>query len=223
MSWEEKIYGKGQQLNQFTWGDVYYYTHRFFLKGSPPAPGRRVLELGCGTGNNLHFFAELGMKISGIEGSRTALEAARERLTRFQEVNLIEGDFCQQLPFEDGYFDLILDRAALTHNTLGQIKNSISECYRVLKNGGKMFSMDFFSQSHSLYREGVEVEPNTKTGCSGAFQDIPLVHFTHFEEVGELFQAFRIEFVEEKILRRYIPVTSYVTASFNIVATKETG
>jgi len=40
---------------------------------------KKILDLGCGTGRNANYLAEMGNNVIGIEISKTALELARTR------------------------------------------------------------------------------------------------------------------------------------------------
>ena len=52
-----------------------------------PGPGRRILELYCGSGNFSLFLARQGAQVFGIEGNRIAVEQARRNAAN----NAIEG------------------------------------------------------------------------------------------------------------------------------------
>lgn len=100
--------------------------------------GRYVLECGCGGG---YFFKRLiekrkSVQYYGIDASeeqiRCAKEANPEYKSRFKVASW------DNLPFKDNYFDTILFL-----ETIGYAENvdqMLSECYRVLKPGGTLFS-----------------------------------------------------------------------------------
>lgn len=70
---------------------------------SPRSP-QRVLEVGCGTGLFLEWFARLGHQTTGIDASAPMLELARRRLP--ERVDLNRG-FAENLPYEDNAFDTV--------------------------------------------------------------------------------------------------------------------
>ncbi|MDZ7815622.1 MAG: methyltransferase domain-containing protein [Planctomycetota bacterium] len=100
------------------------------LKGSKPLPGRKILEVGCGTGHWCLFFEGLGMEVKGIDISGKMIEKARGKNLNAE---LLEGD-AHELPFEDGEFDFT---AAIT--TLEFAKDPekmLREMYRCTRKGG---------------------------------------------------------------------------------------
>lgn len=75
-----------------------------------PAPGRRALELGCGTGTNAVALASQGFEVTAVDCSPTALQLAREKaIAAGVEIEWIEADVHN---FGAGLkpFDLVFDR-----------------------------------------------------------------------------------------------------------------
>ena len=101
----------------------------------------RILDLGCGTGANTWFMAREGFDVYAIDGSETAIAIAKKR---FEEENLEAdfrvGDFID-LDYADGFFDCVVDVASLQHNKMEDIGTVLEEVRRVLKPGGKVFSV----------------------------------------------------------------------------------
>lgn len=64
---------RNNQLN------VHYYaeTAALFAQHLPDVRGRRVLDVGCGTGRNSRFFAQAGAQVLGIDFSMAAIDIAR--------------------------------------------------------------------------------------------------------------------------------------------------
>jgi len=70
-----------------------------------PMPGKRLLDIGCGTGLSLDPFADLDMSLTGIDPSAYMLDKAAERLGH--RVDLHRG-VAEDLPFDDNSFDTAL-------------------------------------------------------------------------------------------------------------------
>jgi SAM-dependent methyltransferase len=74
------------------------------------SPGRRALDLGCGTGTNVAYLARHGWQADGVEGSARAVAMARASVGGIAGVRLFEGDVTRlaRLPLLEGY-DFVLD------------------------------------------------------------------------------------------------------------------
>ncbi|NJP65466.1 class I SAM-dependent methyltransferase [Streptomyces spiramenti] len=99
-----------------------------------------VLDLGCGAG---HYAAELVARgaaaVTGVDGSASLLDAARERLASAPagRVALHLHDLEQPLGFlSDGSADLAV--AALVHHHLERRTEFLAEVHRVLRPGGAL-------------------------------------------------------------------------------------
>ncbi len=96
--------------------------------------------------------------VSGVDGSpttntRTAARLAGEGL----HADLHVGDFAL-LPWPDGYFNGVVDNAALYATPLASARKTVCEVDRVLKPGGLFLSTSFTDRTWG-YGTGPEVEP----------------------------------------------------------------
>ncbi len=105
---------------------------------------RRVLDLGCGTGDlsiNLALLADQAVEITGLDFSLPMLNLAREKAARAgvgDRVKFVAGN-AVQVPFSDGYFDCIGISFAFRNLTY---KNPLrlphlAEVLRLLKHYGR--------------------------------------------------------------------------------------
>lgn len=69
-----------------------------------PRAGERLLDVGCGTGNHLLLFRELGLDVCGVDPSEPMLQVAREKLGSGAELKVASAE---DLPFEDNSFDVV--------------------------------------------------------------------------------------------------------------------
>jgi SAM-dependent methyltransferase len=154
--WEERVYREGQQFNHWPFSPLIPAIKRA-VGGREPA-SLRVLELGCGAGNNLRMLAEEGIESVGIEASMTASRYAHDRLLALKlEAQIVCGD-CMHLPFAAGSFDLIVDRACLVHLPFTRAVEVIGHCSRLLRPRGTLISLGFKSRRHPQAETGIEVD-----------------------------------------------------------------
>jgi SAM-dependent methyltransferase len=81
---------------------------RLVVDRAAPAPGERVVDLGCGTGNAALLCAERGARVTGVDPAARLLEVARERAAqRKLDVEFLPGD-AGAIPVADGQADLLV-------------------------------------------------------------------------------------------------------------------
>jgi SAM-dependent methyltransferase len=92
-----------------------------------PLAGERLLDIGCGTGNNLQIFSEKWCSLTGMDSSREKLEIARQRYG--DRVELISGR-AEDIPFSDNEFDIvtIINFLEITDNPQKVIEEAIRVC-----------------------------------------------------------------------------------------------
>jgi len=101
------------------------------------APGRRVLDVGCGTGVDLVHFARGGAHAAGIDVSESAVRlAARNLAHQGLRAQLIVGDG-EALPFPDASFDYVFAHGVVQYTSRDGA--FIDECRRILRPGGNAF------------------------------------------------------------------------------------
>jgi ubiquinone/menaquinone biosynthesis C-methylase UbiE len=105
-----------------------------FIQHAQLEPGRRALELGCGTGVFLERAARSGAEIRGLDLSEDLLAKARVRLAAFPSVTLDQGN-AEAMPYPGAHFDAVYGSSVLHHLDLDQ---ALRESYRVLKPGGRV-------------------------------------------------------------------------------------
>jgi hypothetical protein len=184
VSWE-RIYSGSQHLSVWPWSDVVSFVNRYV----PPSGGGRrvkVCELGCGAGANIPLFEGRGDDYHGMEGSETMVKELKKKFQAYSD-KIVCGDFTSSIPFETE-FDLILDRASLTHNDTESIERCLRVCCSKLTKNGVFLGIDWFSKRHSDAIGGRAVDEHTRTEiASRQFRDIGNVHFSDKEHLVKMF------------------------------------
>jgi SAM-dependent methyltransferase len=104
-----------------------------FIERGRLGPGRRALELGCGTGVFLDRVAASGATLCAIDLSTDLLARAHRRLAGRDNVRLCSGD-AGRLPYPDDCFDAVYGSSILHHLDL---EETLAEVFRVLQPGGR--------------------------------------------------------------------------------------
>jgi SAM-dependent methyltransferase len=106
----------------------------FFVEHAALGPGRRALEIGCGTGLFLERVARSGAEIHGMDLSAELLAKARARVGGLANVSLHRGD-AHRMPHPDGCLDAVYGSSVLHHLDLAPV---LREVHRVLRPGGRI-------------------------------------------------------------------------------------
>jgi SAM-dependent methyltransferase len=112
----------------------------------PKWSGKRVLEIGCGTGTDLLQFLRAGAEACGLDLSPRSAALARKRigLYGFDGDRVFIGD-AENLPFRRDCFDLVYSWGVL-HHTPDTVK-AVGEVLRVLCPGGECCIMLYHRRS----------------------------------------------------------------------------
>lgn len=129
--------------------------------------GERILDLGCGRGNDTLAAAGMagssGMAI-GLDLTEAMVLAARKAAWESGAGNAVflTGDI-EALPFEDGSFDGIISNCVINH---ARDKSRVfREIYRVLKPGGRFVISD--ATTRNPLPEEVRKDPEAWAQCFG--------------------------------------------------------
>jgi SAM-dependent methyltransferase len=97
--------------------------------------GKRVLDVGCGTGVDLVRFAQGGARVTGVDIADGAITLARQNVAqRRLRAELLVADG-ERLPFADGQFDYVFAHGVAQYTTDGG--RLVREVHRVLAPGGE--------------------------------------------------------------------------------------
>ncbi len=158
--------------------------HRIFLQSGV----RRILDLGCGDGRHLVYFARLGYQMYGQDISPTAVELAQAWLAgESLSADLAAGDMTRIL-WPDSAFEAVLCIQAINHHRVREIRRTIEEIRHSLRNGGFLFlTVGIDRPLRPDAPKAIEVEPRTYVPTEGHEKGVPHHEFT----MAELLHEFR--------------------------------
>jgi SAM-dependent methyltransferase len=216
--WDEN-YKQNLELSIWPWNEVIALTHRNFKQKDNMV----VLELGCGAGANIPFFASIGAKYYAIEGSAHIVERLQNSF-KSDKIHITCGDFTKDFGFEEiiGRVDLIIDRGSLTINTTKGIKNAINLAKNYLKPGGKFIGFDWYSLDSDYFKtsDKIAIDDYTFKFNSGLLSGYGNVHGSDLAHIKDLFSEFKMEYLtcNSKTELTLTPPLRY--SSFSFVAVK---
>lgn len=137
--------------------------------------GIRVLDVGCGFGNNLLPFLAKGCLCYGVEVTAPMATQTQQILQeRGFLTQILEGNN-RKIPFADNSFDLLLSVNTIHYETsLENIQNAFKEFKRVLTNTGRLVLMTV-GPNHSIIKRAKLVQPHKYL-----IQDFDFRDGTHF-------------------------------------------
>ncbi|WAC64181.1 metalloregulator ArsR/SmtB family transcription factor [Pseudoxanthomonas sp. SL93] len=119
-----------------------------------------VLDIASGDGVLAELLSPHASRYVCVDTSARVVAAAGERLRRFPNVEVREGDM-HALPFKDNSFDLVVLMHALTYST--KPAQAVSEAARVLRKGGRLLLSSLAKHEH---RSVVEAYGHVNLGFS---------------------------------------------------------
>jgi SAM-dependent methyltransferase len=94
----------------------------------------KVLEIGCGSGNDSKFLDDIGFNVTAMDISKNAIDIAKKN-NQGKNINFVVGDILFDIPNEK--YDLIYDRACL-HNCQDRLFEIFKNLNSILTDDGKI-------------------------------------------------------------------------------------
>jgi ArsR family transcriptional regulator len=104
-----------------------------------------VLDIGSGDGFVAGLVARRARSVTCLDRGERMIDAAKERLRRFQNTSFTLGDM-HDLPFQDGSFDQVLMFNVLPYSR--DPASALSEAARVLRKAGSLSILTLAAHSH---------------------------------------------------------------------------
>jgi ubiquinone/menaquinone biosynthesis C-methylase UbiE len=150
-----------------------------------PAPGQRILDLGCGTGT---LALQVKQRVPqadvvGLDADPEMLAQARRKAEQAGvELELTEG-FSTKLPYEDASFDRVLSTLFFHHLDPEPKRRTAREIARVLRTGGELHVADWGKPSDPVMAAaflGIRLLDGFENTAANYRGELPRI----FEEAG---------------------------------------
>ena len=123
----------------------------------------RILEVGCGIGNQLMYLYGAGFKnLYGIDLSKYAVDSS-------YNFNIIQGNVLD-IPFKDDFFDMVFTSGLLIHINPSDIVFSMSEIYRCTKK--YIWGLEYYSDELTCLTYRNEKDLMWKTNYAHLYLDV---------------------------------------------------
>jgi SAM-dependent methyltransferase len=140
---------KPSSLKKFDDWYFSYYPYLFLHIPFEEVKEKDVLEIGLGYGTVAQRMSECGARYEGLDIATGPVSMVNHR---FQQSGL-NGKAAQgsilSAPFADNSFDFVIAIGCLHHT--GDLKRALTECLRVLRPGGKLIFMVYYSYSYRRF------------------------------------------------------------------------
>jgi len=154
-----RIAGRYDFINDLQSFGLHRYWKKRVVKEAKPRPGENALDVCCGTGDIALELARKGAEVTGLDFSERMLEIARGRQSKrvtctgleanFASMKFVSGD-AQNIPFEDGTFDMVTIGYGLRNLTSWE--TGLQEMQRVAKPGGRVVILEFGKPQNAVWR-----------------------------------------------------------------------
>ncbi len=167
-----------------------YVSYPAILDSIGDIEGKKVLDLGCGSGALTSLIAEKGADVTGVDVSEEWIERCRAEYD-MPNLRFIVADGSNLADFKDSSFDfVVMNMVLLNVASSEKVKSIFSEVARVLKSGGELIFSDLhpiclavgktsteeqeFGEGFSYFRDGGEYRSKVMLtdGSTIEFSDI---------------------------------------------------
>lgn len=169
--------------------------------------GQRLIDIGCGRGEFLYNFKELGLIVNGIDCEEYSSNFLKDIEIRYIDLEKAS------IPFDDETFDIVFSKSMIEH--MHDPSNFLHEVHRILKTGGIAIIMtpDWMSNMKIYFDDYTHRTPFTINSMRDALK------MFGFRNVNtELFYQLPIlwRFPQLKLLSWFIRLSIPVTLKSNI-------
>ncbi|AKM79810.1 MAG: UbiE/COQ5 methyltransferase [Candidatus Beckwithbacteria bacterium GW2011_GWB1_47_15] len=134
--------------------------HRRVFKHVKLSDRLKILDVGCGTGDDLLYLAAHypKSKLYGLDADTSILQIARKKSQKAGAAIHFKISLAEKLPFSGNSFDLVWSSLMLHHLPTKYKKRALKEIYRVLKPRGRLILIDFVKPKNPVFTTLVKLQ-----------------------------------------------------------------
>jgi len=116
-------------------------------------PGRRVLDAGCGNGRWAYGFSKLGVDLTCVDGSQSAIDSTKEAIKSFRNRQTFIRSALEELDrhVNENSFDLVFCWGVLHH--VANFTRALDNLARAAKEGGVIYIYLYGRESLSIKKD----------------------------------------------------------------------
>jgi SAM-dependent methyltransferase len=178
---------------------------KLLVESSETVARDTVLDVACGPGLVVRAFAGAASHVTGIDVTPAMIARARELVLGLSNVTLDIGDV-NQLPYEDGEFDIVVSRYAFHH--FQDPRAVLGEMKRVCRPGGRVVVCDLLASedpSKAAAFHELEMYRDPSHARSLRLGEIQSYYRAH-DLQPEVVAMYHLEFELESLIARSFPV-----------------
>lgn len=135
------------------------YMHKVFM--FQEFSGKKVLEVGCGSGIDAVEFAKAGAFVTATDITDTAIKLTKSLANEAGvKIRVVQAP-ADKIPYKDNSFDCVYSFGILHH--ILEVDNALEEAYRLLKPSGTIMAMLYHKDSilwaYSILKRAREARP----------------------------------------------------------------
>ena len=158
-----KVFDKYDLMNDCMSLGIHRIWKKDFIKMINPTSKKKLIDVGCGTGDIANLFIKAtnnNSSILCIDPNKKMIDEGKKKLKKYKNIKWKVG-FAENLNIPNNIYDFYTISFGLRNTK--NINKSLSEAYRVLKKGGRFLCLEFSKIENSnlnfLYKNYSKILP----------------------------------------------------------------